>query len=158
MKDRKILQDALKNKNVLAFLRAIRLGEGTSDEDGYRRIVGGTDFDDFSEHPGVKIWLKRYQVYSSAAGAYQFIAPTWRGLKKEYGFEDFGPKCQDEAAVALILEKNALKPVMVGRIPEAVDKCKMIWASLPGSPYGQRTESMERFLDEYEKHGGVVAG
>ena len=39
------------DKNLGAFLHAIRLGEGTSDEDGYRRIVGGELFDDFSRHP-----------------------------------------------------------------------------------------------------------
>lgn len=35
------IDEALCNRNVLAFLRAIRLGEGTLDDDGYRRMVGG---------------------------------------------------------------------------------------------------------------------
>lgn len=156
-KSRKILQDALLSKNVQAFLRAIRLGEGTSDKNGYRRLVGGGEFDGYDRHPGRKVWIERYQIWSSAAGAYQFIMPTWNGLVSEWGFDDFSPTTQDEAAVALILEKNALKFVMAGRIPEAVDRCKKIWASLPGSPYGQRTESMDRFVEEYVRHGGKLA-
>lgn len=153
-KNRDILKGALRNPNVVAFLRAIRLGEGTSDDDGYRRLVGGGEFEGFDKHPGIKVWIKAYNIWSSAAGAYQFITPTWKGLVAEWGFENFEPSTQDEAAVALILEKNALKDVMGGRIEDAVRKCRTIWASLPGSQYGQRTETMKRFLEEYDKHGG----
>lgn len=153
-RSRAILKSALLNPNVKAFLRAIRLGEGTSDDAGYGRLVGGGDFEGFDKHPGIRRWIERYGVWSSAAGAYQFIAPTWRGLAAEWGFEDFSPQSQDEAAVALILERDALKDVMGGRIEQAVRKCRTIWASLPGSPYGQRTETMKRFLEEYDKHGG----
>jgi len=45
------IDEALRSKNVLAFLRAIRLGEGTLDADGYRRIVGGELFGSFADHP-----------------------------------------------------------------------------------------------------------
>lgn len=153
-RNRAILKGALLNPNVKAFLRAIRLGEGTSDDLGYQRLVGGGEFEGFDQHPGIKIYIKAYNIWSSAAGAYQFILPTWRGLVSEWGFTDFSPSTQDEAAVALILEKNALKDVMGGRIEEAVRKCKQVWASLPGSTHGQRTETMKRFLAEYDQHGG----
>ena len=95
------LQAALENANVRAFLRAIRLGEGTSDEAGYYRIVGGGSFSDDSKHPGVKVYIQRYDVYSTAAGAYQIINGTWNGLVRQYGFTDFSPESQDLAAVAL---------------------------------------------------------
>lgn len=157
MRDKTVLVEALRSQNVKAFLRAIRLGEGTKDDAGYSRLVGGGDFAGFDEHPGQKVWIERYQVWSSAAGAYQIILPTWRGLVREWGLKDFSPDSQDMAAVALIMERNALKYVLSGRIEEAVYRLRTVWASLPGSPHGQRTETLRAFLDEYRKHGGNTA-
>ena len=150
------LQAALQQTNVRAFLRAIRLGEGTSDEAGYNRIVGGGTFTDDSVHPHVKVFLPKYNVYSTAAGAYQIIFPTWTGLCKQYNFPDFGPDSQDEAAVALIAEKHALDDVVAGRLPNAVSKCAEIWASLPGATSGQRTESMNAVQQVYLSNGGTL--
>lgn len=155
--NRRDLQDALQNQNVRAFLKAIRLGEGTSDEMGYYRIVGGQMFSDGSVHPRVKVFLPKYQVFSTAAGAYQIIWPTWSGLCKQYDFPDFTPESQDEAAVALIVEKKALEDAKAGRLQEAVSKCASIWASLPGSTAGQRTESMAAVEKEYTDNGGTIA-
>ncbi len=132
------------------------MGEGTADEAGYKRLVGGGEFDDFSKHPRKRIWIPRYKVWSTAAGAYQIIAPTWDGLVRRYGFENFGPTVQDLAAIALIEGRGALEDVAEGRLKEAVRKCSKEWASLPGSPYGQRTESMARVEAEFAKWGGIV--
>jgi len=142
---------------VRAFLKAIRLGEGTSDELGYYRIVGGGSFSDYSVHPRVKVWIERYKVNSTAAGAYQIIWPTWTGLCKQYDFPDFTPEVQDEAAVALIAEKHALGDVKAGRLAEAVEKCAPIWASLPGSTAGQRTEDYAAVQKVYTDSGGTLA-
>lgn len=150
------LKAALDNPNVRAFLKAIRLGEGTSDEMGYYRIVGGGTFSDDSKHPNVKVYIKRYDVHSTAAGAYQIINPTWRGLVKQYGFEDFTPDSQDEAAVALIAGRRALTDIKAGRLPTAIKKCADEWASLPGSTAGQRTESYEAVEQVYIANGGIV--
>lgn len=155
--NRSDLQAALENPNVQAFLRALRLGEGTADEDGYRRIVGGGLFTDFSRHPRRMKYIRRYGVWSSAAGAYQIIGKTWDGLVAEYHFPDFSPQCQDEAAVALIAEKRALRHVKEGRIETAVGLLRGVWASLPGAHGGQRQEPMEAVLAEYSKHGGTLA-
>jgi muramidase (phage lysozyme) len=148
--------------NVSAFLHAIRLGEGTSDEEGYRRIVGGQLFDDFSRHPfdGTSrplVYLAKYDVYSSAAGAYQIIRPTWRNLLRLYDFPDFSPQWQDAAAVGLIDGRRALDEVLEGKIEEAIAYCRLEWASLPGSPYGQRTEKIDTVLAEYQTYGGQFA-
>lgn len=151
------LYAACAHDNVKAFLRALRLGEGTSDPDGYKRIVGGGNFEDFSKHPRIKVFIPRYKVYSTAAGAYQIIYPTWNALCKQYGFEDFSPKSQDAAAVALIHEKRAIGDVRSGAIVEAIRKCRNIWASLPGSEAGQRTEPLDKVLAEYVRHGGELA-
>lgn len=151
------LQAALGNKNVRAFLKAIRLGEGTTDEAGYYRIVGGGTFTDDRAHPNVRVFIARYKVWSTAAGAYQIIGPTWRGLVKQYGFEDFSPDCQDEAAVALIAGRKALEDVRAGRFEEAVAKCALEWASLPGSQAGQRTEDIADVRKVYQDNGGTIA-
>lgn len=148
------LDAALRSPNVRAFLRAIRLGEGTADADGYRRIVGGELFDDFSDHPRKRVWIERYGVWSTAAGAYQFIASTWDEMRAKYGLPDFSPASQDRAAVGLLIRRKALDDVIAGRIEQAIEKCRLEWASLPGSPYGQRTESMQRVLDTYVAAGG----
>lgn len=151
------LQAALGNRNVRAFLKAIRLGEGTTDEAGYYRIVGGGTFTDDAQHPNVRVYIERYKVWSTAAGAYQIIGPTWRALLKQYAFEDFSPDCQDEAAVALIAGRKALEDVKAGRFEEAVKKCSLEWASLPGSTAGQRTEDLTAVREVYIQNGGTFA-
>lgn len=151
------LQAALGNRNVRAFLKAIRLGEGTSDPAGYYRIVGGGSFSNCSQHPAVRVYIGRYKVWSTAAGAYQIIFPTWQGLVRMYGFEDFCPDSQDEAAVALIAGRKALEDVKAGRFEDAVAKCSLEWASLPGSTAGQRTEPLAAVRKVYEDAGGTFA-
>lgn len=153
---------ALDNPNVGAFLRAIRLGEGTSDPDGYRRIVGGELVDDLSRHPfdgtgRAPVFIPRYQVYSTASGAYQIILRTWKEMERQYDLPDFEPDSQDLAAVGLIVRRGALERVAMGYIEEAIRLCAKEWASLPGAGYGQREESLERVLAEYVEQGGKLA-
>lgn len=152
-----MIDEALRSPNVRAFLRAIRLGEGTSDDNGYMRIVGGGTIQNFDDHPRRRVWIDRYQLWSTAAGAYQFIVPTWDEMAQKYDLPDFSPASQDKAAVGLLIRRKALDDVLAGRIEAAIAKCRQEWASLPGSPYGQRTESMEAVLAEYTKHGGQIA-
>ncbi len=147
---------ASREPNVAAFLRALRLGEGTKDDEGYRRIVGGALADSLADHPRRSVWLQRYGVHSTAAGAYQFLARTWDGLVRQYAFPSFEPQWQDAGAVGLILGRKALKAVRDGDIRHAIALCKDEWASLPGSPYGQRTEKMDAVLLEYRKWGGTL--
>jgi muramidase (phage lysozyme) len=147
-RDAAALSALLPDGNVQAFLRVIRAGEGTADEDGYRRQFGGKLFSSFADHPRelVTAWLGTTQITSTAAGAYQFLERTWDGLVKQYGFRDFGPRTQDVAALALIDGRGALDDVLNGRIEQAITKCNKEWASLPGSPYGQPTRTMAQAL------------
>ena len=154
------LLDALASLNVRAFLVMIRHGEGTSDDDGYRRMFGGKLFDSFADHPRqVQTASLRGggQISSSAAGAYQFLSRTWDGLVKQYGFSDFTPHTQDLAAIALILGRKALDDVIAGRFDVAVAKCAKEWASLPGSPYGQPTTTLALARSIYHTNGGAFA-
>lgn len=144
-------QQALASPYMQAFLEMIRTGEGTLGSDGYRTHFGGSLFPDFRDHPRKVISAKSggKPIHSSAAGAYQFLTKTWDGLVKRYGFSDFEPGTQDEAAVALIAGRGALEDVLANRFDEAVAKCAKEWASLPGSPYGQPTLSAARAQSIY---------
>ena len=151
------LQQIYRNQNIRAFLQALRLGEGTDNPDGYSEIVGGGNFEDFSHHPHVKVFIPKYGLWSTAAGAYQIIYPTWVGLQKQYGFPDFSPDYQDLAAVALIVECHAVDDIKAGQLQSAIRKCARIWASLPGSTAGQRTELYANIEEEFIMAGGVLA-
>lgn len=160
MKDVIYIVAALSHPNVQAFLRVIRVGEGTDDEDGYRRMFGGTMFDSLADHPRqlhcAKL-RKGGEICSTAAGAYQFLERTWTAVAHDYGLRDFSPKSQDIAAVALIEGRGALNDVMAGRFEHAVLKCNREWASLPESPYGQPTRTMADAGVTYLEHGGTLA-
>lgn len=158
------IREILPDHNVQAFLKVIRNGEGTSDELGYRRLFGGDLFQGFADHPRqlVTRWVKtrtgaKAPLTSSAAGAYQILRRTWDELVEKYHFEDFTPKCQDEAAVALIARREAIGDVIGGRFDAAIRKCSKEWASLPGSPYGQPTKTFAQALDIYASAGGQIA-
>lgn len=157
MTTRQDLDAALQTANVRAFLTMLRLGEGTTDEAGYRRMFGGQLFDSFADHPRVA-QTHRFgagkTITSTAAGAYQFLSKTWDGLVRQYGFTDFSPASQDAAAVALIAGRKALDDVIAGRFDTAVAKCAREWASLPGSPYGQPTVSIDKARAVYLVAGG----
>ena len=151
------LATALTHPNMQAFLKMLRHGEGTAHADGYRTLFGGELFDNsFVDHPRKLVTRKlgSEQITSSAAGAYQFLSKTWDGLVRQYGFSDFSPKTQDLAAVALIAGRNALAPVLAGRLGAAIERCNREWASLPGSPYGQPTVTTAKVIELYTAAGG----
>lgn len=146
--------EALSNGNVQAFLRLIRTGEGTADDNGYRRMYGGRLFDSFADHPRVKITAGNWT--STAAGAYQFLSRTWDECRRALSLGDFSPPNQDLAAVYLIKRRGALADVMAGRFESAIRKTNKEWASLPESPYGQPTLTMGRAFDVLAANGGVT--
>lgn len=150
---------ALDHPNVKAFLWMLRHGEGTQDENGFRRMFGGELFDSFADHPRRAITknLGGKPITSTAAGAPQFLARTWDEVATKYGLADFSPKNQELGAVALIKRRKALDDVIAGRFEAAVMKCNKEWASLPGSPYGQPVVTMARARKEYEEAGGTYA-
>lgn len=162
------LTDAIKDRNVRAFLWALRYGEGTQGDDGFQTLFGGKlfagkdgklhTFDDFADHPRLKVTVRLKSggtLTSTAAGAGQFLERTWDALVKQHGFTDFSPANQELAMVALIQGRKALADVISGNWRAAVTKCALEWASLPGSPYGQPVVTMEEFEREYREAGGL---
>ena len=153
------LRAALAHPNVLAFNAVRDLGEhgpNADSPDRYRTMFGGEKFDAPPwEHPRRKI--TRNGITSTAAGGPQFLAGTWDDMVRAYGFEDFSPGCQEEAAVGLYVRRGALDDIIAGRFEEAIRKCAKEWASLPGSPYGQPTLTMEAARDRYLERGGFLS-
>lgn len=155
MRDRAPLRAALEDSNVRAFLAVIDLGEHGPDADDeirYRTIFGGLVFHGFDDHPRHAQTVGR--LTSTAAGRGQFLSGTWSDLVSLYGFPDFSPQCQDEAMVALIIRRGAIEDIIAGRFEQAIAKCAKEWASLPGSPYGQPTLTLEAARRRYVERGG----
>lgn len=169
MRDILPLIDAWTNTNVAAFARVVRYCEGTAGDNGFRIMFGGGQFagldgepgtmDDFADHPRTKITrtMKGKTYTSQAAGAYQYMPPTWDEVAGWYGFKDFSPRNQDLGFVGLLIKRKALEDVKAGRFDQAIKKCAWEWASLPGSPYGQPIKTIEVCREQYEKWGGKYA-
>ena len=143
--------------NLYAFLWMVRHAEGTAGMNGYRTMFGSGLFHSFADHPRKKIRRRSGKSYitSTAAGAYQFLAGTWDECQIALGLPDFSPASQDQAARFLINRRGALNDVLAGRLDRAIKKCNKVWASLPGSPYGQPTISLERARALFAEAGGV---
>ncbi len=157
---KKVSKEALHNDNVKAFLSVIRYAEGTAGVNGYRTMFTGKLFDSYGGHPNIKncIPLKDGgQLCSTAAGAYQFLFSTWSYLKVRLALGDFSPANQDLAAVELIREKGALEDVIAGNFSAAIAKVNKVWASLPGSPYGQPVKTLAELQTVYSNEGGNIA-
>jgi len=146
-------ESALSNTNVQAFLRMVRVGEGTSGPNGYNTLFGGGQFSDMSRHPNVKVTRNGYT--STAAGAYQILYSTWLEAQAALGLPDFSPASQDRAACWLIKRRGALADVQNGAVATAIGKCNKEWASLAGSPYGQPTLSLAQDETNFAAYGGV---
>lgn len=155
-----VTQADVRHPNVQAFLRVIRVGEGTADPLGYRRIVGGDLFESFADHPrqlrsGTFRNGKRWR--STAAGAYQFLMRTWDETARIMRLPDFTPANQDLGAVGRIAARGALDHVKAGRFDEAIRRVAQEWASMPGSPFGQPVITWERARAVYAAAGGTTA-
>ncbi len=146
-----------------AFMSMIRVGEGTVDEGGYSRIVGGSTLadhgKDFSTHPNYRYEFTNKNdetLISTAAGAYQITYTNWLddnfvNWRNRNGVTDFTPVSQDKYCFYLIKEKRkALGAIQSGDLAQAVDLCRKEWASLPGAGYAQREESMSAVRRHYD--------
>lgn len=149
--------------NLRAFLDAISFAEGTLliGANGYNCLVGSRVempllFGSYHDHPRVKIQL-RADLVSTAAGRYQILARYFDPYKKLLSLPDFSPASQDAIAVQMIREQKALDDVITGHFDEAVDKCRNIWASMPGAGYGQHEHTIAVLRDAFTTAGGIVA-
>ena len=150
-------QTALQNPNVKAFLDTIAYSEGTIHigDNGYNVFLGGSTFDDYSQHPNQKHTAGKYT--GTAAGRYQFVYKTWQDLADTLGLTDFTPDSQDLAAVELLRRAGALDDIGAGNFDAAIQKSSGTWASLPYSTAGQPTQKFAILENFYKNSGGSLA-
>ena len=140
-----------------ALLNTIRFAEGTwkdGEDKGYRIMYGGGQFQDLSRHPE-RVIVKRYT--SAAAGAYQFLPKTWKGVANELKLSSFEPRHQDQAALHLVERRGALKEIdRQGLTKNAMAKLAPEWASFPTwngrSAYGQPVKSHQELASFYSSN------
>ena len=137
-----------------ALLNTIRYAEGTwkdGEDKGYRIMYGGGQFQDLSRHPE-QVVVKSYA--SAAAGAYQFLPTTWKGVAQELKLSSFEPRHQDQAALHLAERRGALDEIdRQGLTKDAMAKLAPEWASFPTkagrSAYGQPVKSHQELASFY---------
>ena len=139
-----------------ALLNTIRFAEGTwanGEDVGYRIMFGGSLMASLDRHPDR---VNRTVGYASAAaGAYQFMPPTWAMATRALGIRGFGPEVQDQAAIFLIQRRGALAKTDRGVLtPELTAKLAPEWASFPTlagrSFYGQPVKRYSQLRAFYE--------
>lgn len=159
MNERQLLEEKLKGKSLQGALRVLRFAEGTErgGPDSYRVMFGGSLAPDLKRHPN-RVIRSPGGYASAAAGAYQFMPPTWESHAKALGLRDFSAYNQDLAAARGIyhrlmpigglttLEKEGFSPrVSAALAPE--------WASLPTesgqSYYGQPVKKLSELQKIY---------
>ncbi len=154
--NRKAFLDAIAASEIGAELLAIS-------DNGYNILVGSTKrhpilfptvdrLPDYRDHPRVY----NRQFNSTAAGRYQILAHEWDHYKQLLHLKDFSPLSQDAVAIQMIKEFHGLPPIDLGDLDNAVALIARLWASLPGSPYGQHTNTMEFIKTAFTTAGGVL--
>lgn len=158
----------IRTTNLKCFLDTIAFSEGTLHHPltkcgGYDVIVTGVDgpeiFYNFKTHPFENRLPKKINskgLCSTASGRYQLLYRYYEVYKEELKLNDFSPDSQDIIAIQQILERGAIEDINSGRFYIALSKCAPIWASLPNSPYGQPTNSIEALVEVYKSFGGNV--
>ncbi|UBO74291.1 glycoside hydrolase family 24 protein [Aeromonas rivuli] len=147
---------------VRAFMRMLRVGEGTVGDIGYETLFSGKSFikdfnRDFSDHPRIKI--KAGGLVSSAAGAYQIMGYTWDDssmvkARSLYGVQDFSPLSQDTFCLIIFKKKRpgCLDLIRQGKIVDALDTLSYEWASLPPGRYGQPSKTIDEALKIFNEY------
>ncbi len=147
--------ELLRDSRVRAMLDTIAFAEGTNGNYGrvvYGTVLGASDrnapynhalvgkrnvvVNNFERHPNLAVRWANGQPPSSAAGRYQFLYSTWKGLN----MPDFSPRSQDLGAIKLMQRRGMIEPLLRGDFTAAIHKGAPEWASLPvssgGSYYG----------------------
>lgn len=145
-------RNLVNHPQVRALLAIIRKGEGTADAGGYSRLFGGGSFSGFADHPRQAI--KKWGLTSTAAGAYQALAKVWDETAALMNLPDFTPASQDLFALGRIAARGALPDVLAGNLGAAIRKLNKEWASLPDSPYGQKTMAWADARAVFAANGG----
>lgn len=140
--------------NLKAFLSVIRQVE-PNPPGSYTSLVGGGQFNDFSDHPARKGWPG--VGGSTAAGAYQITLRTWREVLKRVPLPDFSPQSQDIAAVTILQfpwRQNAYSDVLAGNFDLALRKLSLEWEAFEKMLAGQYPVTLDSAKQLYAQNGG----
>lgn len=135
-------------------------------DDGYNVIVGSTasnlilfptlpdGLPDYSHHPGIFEEAED----STAAGRYQTLKRNGVYYQAFLHLPDFGPVSQDLIALQQIREcGDALALIDQGNLKQALPLFAHLWASIPGSNWGQHEQTITNLLAWYSAAGGLFA-
>lgn len=162
-------EELIRDPRVRAMLDTIAFAEGTRGNGDYNRVVNGrvigpydrsrpydaglvgqrnVQVSNLRNHPNLLVQVNP-GLRSTAAGRYQFLSGTWRGLN----MPDFSPRSQDLAAIKLMQRRGMIEPLLRGDFATAIHRGAPEWASLPtasgGSYYGQGSKSLSSLRNVY---------
>ena len=157
-------------QNWYGLSSVIRFAEGTDKPNGYTTMFGHRQFTDMSKHPNSPMRTP-WGTQSEAAGAYQFMKPTWGDIERATGVKDFTPESQ-EIGARWLTQRAKVDPDKLfttkAELKGAVDKMALTWAGFPYSGkgvngggygtsyYGQGGKSFDQIVDVYQKTMGVT--
>jgi len=153
----------VKHPRIKAMLDVIGFTEGTGTDYGkvvnglvlkspyYPELVGkrNVSVTNLSRHPDILVQVNA-AIKSTAAGRYQFLIDTWKGLSRP----DFTGPNQDIAAVQLMKRRKMIGYLLAGDLDNAVYRGAPEWASLPtkvGDSYygGQPARTIDEIRQVY---------
>lgn len=155
-------------KNVKAFLDMIAWSELgpeilAQSDNGYNVLAGSLPgmvltFSSYHRHPAVLVDMdgKPGGLQSTAAGRYQLLSRYWKPYCELLKLKDSSKEAQDRIAIQQIKERRARGLIFSGNIVAAIDRCRNIWASLPGAGYGQHENKIEILLSVFADAGGEL--
>ena len=152
----------LTNPNRYALSQVVQHAEGTRGPDAYRVMFGHSAsnprlLNDFSQHPNNPYptpWGKN----SEAAGAYQFMMPTWNDITRANpDIRDFSPESRERAFDFLAKRRGVNPTAPINNINDFTDVMTRFspeWASLPykggESYYNQPVKKIEELWNVYQ--------
>ena len=141
-------------KNWNALQTVIRHVEGTKGEKGYTTRFGGHQFSGFDAHPNIAAPTP-WGTKSEAAGAFQFMKPTWDEARAALNLTDFSPKSQQEAG-RFLTDRRGVNPdadlTDFGAFTGAISKLSPEWAGLPNTSNGRTGYHGQANADMKELH------
>lgn len=141
-------------RNWYALQTVIREVEGTRGEKGYNTRFGGHQFEGFDAHPNIAE-ATPWGTKSEAAGAFQFMKPTWDHTSKVLGLTDFTPKSQQEAGRYLTQNRGVDPDADLSdfnTFASSISKLAPEWAGLPNSTSGRTGYHGQANADMKELH------
>lgn len=136
------------------LLDAIAYAEGTEGRghDGYDILFTHRRFSSCTSHPNQTICAGR--LCSTAAGRYQFLYKTWKGL----GYATFNPGNQERGAMKLVTRRGGTvptsRPMTATEFANLMNRISYEWASLPPGRYGQPSKGMSQMYSAYCQRAG----